>query len=248
MPSSSDPPRAPETPLFVTTHWSVVMQARDKGSPASLDALEALCKAYWYPLYAYVRRLGNSSQDAEDLTQQFFARLLQKDWLDSVQRERGRFRTFLIVAMKRFVANEWDKSRAARRGGGQPLHSLDTDCAEARYLAEPSLPADHLYDRRWAMILLEQALACLRAEYEAGGRTGEFSRLKQYLTVDRGAIPYTAIAREAGSTEGAARVAVHRLRKRFREIFRAAIAETVEQPGDIEAEVRYVAEVLGRME
>jgi RNA polymerase sigma factor (sigma-70 family) len=244
MPPPSNPP-----PLFVTTRWSVVMTARDKGAPASREALETLCAGYWYPLYAYVRRLGNSSQDAEDLTQAFFARLLEKDWLDSVQRERGRFRTFLVVAIKRFMANEWDRSRAAKRGGGQVLVALGTECAEQRYLAEPSssLPADHLYDRRWALTLLDQALARLRHEYDDGGNGEEFSRLKQFLTADRGAIPYAAIALETGGTEGAARVAVHRLRKRFREVFRATIADTVSRPEEVEVEMRYVVEVLSHV-
>ena len=242
-------PPVPPQPLFVTTRWSVVMAARDKASPDSKDALETLCKGYWYPLYAYVRRLGNSSQDAEDLTQEFFARLLQKDWLGSVERDRGRFRTFLVVAMKRFLANEWDRSRAAKRGGGQLLMPLDTECAEQRYLAEPSssLPADHLYDRRWALTLLEEALGRLRREYEADGRTEEFSGLKQFLTAERGTIPYGKIALESGKSEGAARVAVHRLRKRFREVFRATIADTVSSAEEVDAEMRYVVEVLGRV-
>lgn len=248
MPPHPNSPEAPQ-PLFVTTRWTVVMTARAKGSPASKEAIETLCKGYWYPLYAYVRRLGNSSQDAEDLTQAFFARLLEKEWLDSVQRERGRFRTFLMVAIKRFMANEWDKARAAKRGGGIAMVPLDTEYAEKRYLAEPSspMPADHLYDRRWALTLLEQTLERLRREYGDDGRGGEFSRMKQFLTADRGAIPYAAIALEAGSTEGAARVAVHRLRKRFREVFRATIADTVSRTEDVEAEMRYVVEVLSHV-
>jgi RNA polymerase sigma-70 factor (ECF subfamily) len=225
------------------------MTARDKASPASREALEILCKGYWYPLYAFVRRLGNSSHDAQDLTQEFFARLLQKGWLDSVEPDRGRFRTFLIMALKRFLANEWDKGRAAKRGGGHVIVPLDAESAEERYLADPasSLPADHLYERRWALTLLEQALTRLRGEYEDDGRGGDFSRLKEFLTRERGEIPYAAIAREGGMTEGAARVAVHRLRKRFREVFRAAIADTVSNAEDVDAEIRYVAEVLGRL-
>jgi RNA polymerase sigma-70 factor (ECF subfamily) len=235
--------------MFATTHWSVVMTARDKASPESGHALQTLCKAYWRPLYAFVRRLGNPPQDAEDLTQEFFARLLQKDWLDAVERERGRFRTFLIMAVKRFLANEWDKSRAARRGGGQALVPLDTQFAEECYLADsgPALSADHLYERRWALTLLEQAMARLRAEYESDGRGEDFARLKTYLTAERGAIPYHEIARQIGASEGAARVAVHRLRKRFREVFRAAVADTVSSTEDVDAEMRYVIEVLGRV-
>ncbi|EDY19297.1 RNA polymerase, sigma-24 subunit, ECF subfamily [Chthoniobacter flavus Ellin428] len=234
---------------FATTRWTVVMAARDKASPESASALQALCAGYWPPLYAFVRRLGNSPQDAEDLTQEFFARLLQKDWLDAVERDRGRFRTFLIMAVKRFLANEWDKSRAARRGGGQALVSLDAEFAEQCYLADagPALSADHLYERRWALTLLEQAMARLRTEYESDGRGEDFGRLKIHLTAERGEIPYDEIARELGASEGAARVAVHRLRKRFREVFRATVADTVSSAEDVEAEMHYVVEVLGRV-
>ena len=225
------------------------MTARDKTSAESAAALESLCKGYWYPLYAFVRRLGNSPHDAQDLTQEFFARLLQKDWLDAVERERGRFRSFLIMALKRFLANEWDKARSAKRGGGQVFVPLDAQCAEARYLADPAptLPADHLYERRWALALLDEAMARLRGEYERAGRGDDFARLKEYLTAERGAIPYAKIAAEMGTSEGAARIAVHRLRKRFREVFRAAVADTVSTPEDLDAEVRYVVEVLARV-
>jgi RNA polymerase sigma-70 factor (ECF subfamily) len=225
------------------------MAARDKASPESQDALQMLCKGYWTPLYAFVRRLGNSAHDAQDLTQEFFARLLQKDWLDAVERERGRFRTFLIMAVKRFLANEWDKTRAARRGGGQAAVPLDTQFAEECYLADsgPALSADHLYERRWALTLLDQTMARLRAEYESDGRGGDFTRLKECLTAERGAIPYGEIARVMGTSEGAARVAVHRLRKRFREVFRATVADTVSSAEDVDAEMRYVVEVLGRV-
>lgn len=234
---------------FATTRWTVVMAARDKASPESASALQALCTGYWPPLYAFVRRLGNSPQDAEDLTQEFFARLLQKDWLGAVDRDRGRFRTFLIMAVKRFLANEWDKSRAARRGGGQMLVPLGAQFAEECYLADSgsTLSADHLYERRWALTLLEQAMARLRTEYESDGRGEDFARLKVYLTAGRGEIPYEKIAHEIGASEGAARVAVHRLRKRFREVFRAAVADTVSNAGDVDAEMRYVVEVLGRV-
>ena len=225
------------------------MAARNKASPESEEALQNLCKSYWTPLYAFVRRLGNSPHDAQDLTQEFFARLLQKDWLDSAERERGRFRTFLIMAMKRFLANEWDKGRAARRGGGLAFVPFDTQFAEDCYLADsgPTMPADHLYERRWALTLLDQAMGRLRAEYESDGRGEDFARLKVHLTAERGAIPYEEIAREIGASEGAARVAVHRLRKRFREVFRAAVADTVSSEADVDAEMRYVIEVLARV-
>jgi RNA polymerase sigma-70 factor (ECF subfamily) len=225
------------------------MAARDKESPASRDALQTLCQGYWTPLYAFVRRLGNSPHDAQDLTQEFFARLLQKDWLGSVERERGRFRTFLIMALKRFVANEWDKACTARRGGGQAAVPLDAQLAERLYLADtrPALSADLLYERRWALTLLEQTMARLRAEYESDGRGADFAQLKGYLTAERGSIPYEEIARQSGIGEGAVRVAVHRLRKRFRDLFRALVADTVSAEEDVDAEMRYVVEVLGRV-
>ena len=234
--------------LFVTTQWSVVLAARDKTSPLSLEALETLCRGYWYPLYAFVRRVGKSPHDAEDLTQEFFSRLLQKGWLDAAEQERGRFRTFLVMAMKRFLSNEWDRGRAAKRGGGQTLVPLETEFAETRYLREPatSPPADSLYERRWALTLLERSVAALRAEYEREGRVVDFDQLKGFLTAERGAIPYGEIARTLGRAEGAARVAVHRMRKRFREVFRAAIADTVAEARDVDDEVRYVVEILSR--
>lgn len=241
---------APSSPArFATTRWSVVMAARDKASPESHDALQILCKAYWHPLYAFVRRSGNSPHDAQDLTQEFFARLLEKGWLEAVERDRGHFRTFLITALKRFLANEWDKRRAAKRGAAHALVPLDTALAEECYLADAnsSLTADLLYERRWALTLLEHAMGQLRAEYEDDGRGADFLRLKEYLTAERGAIPYAEIARDFGGSEGAARVAVHRLRKRFREVFRATVAETVSSLEDVDTEMRYVVEVLGRV-
>ncbi len=227
----------------------MVTLAQDGESPESAEALETLCKGYWYPLYAFVRRLGHSAHDAQDLTQEFFARLLQKEWLRAAERDRGKFRAFLIMALKRFLANERERACAAKRGGGRVLVPLDTETAEERYLAEPAptLPADHLYERRWALALLDQAMARLREEYERDGREADFSRMKKYLTAEGGAMPYAQIAQEIGVTEGAARVAVHRLRKRFREAFRAAVTDTVSSAEEVEAEMRYVVEVLGRV-
>jgi len=242
-------PGAPRQPAFVTTRWSVVLAAQDKSSPDAAAALETLCRAYWYPLYAFVRRSGHLPEDAQDLTQEFFARLLQKHWLDAAEPERGRFRTFLIMALKRLLANEWDRTQAAKRGGGQRSVPLDTKFAETRYAQEPAatMPADFLYERRWALTLLDQAMASLRAEYERDGRGNDFEQLKEYLVAERGSIPYAKIAGELKVAEGAARVAVHRLRKRFRETFRETIAQTVTNPGEADAEVRYVIEVLSRV-
>jgi RNA polymerase sigma factor (sigma-70 family) len=232
--------------VFVTTHWSVVLSARKKDSPQSAAALETLCRTYWYPLYAYVRRQGHSPHDAQDLTQEFFARLLQKDYLKAAAREKGRFRTFLIVALKRFLANEWDRVRAQKRGGGQPLLSLDTELAEERYRIEPveGATADRIFERRWALTLLDRTLTRLRDEFTAAGKEEEFKRLKACLTAERGEISYAEIAGALGQSEGTVRVAVHRLRKRFRELFREEIAQTVSSAEEIEGEVRYLMGVL----
>lgn len=161
---SRTPALASASPLFLTTHWSVVVSARNKDAPDAAAALETLCRAYWYPLYAYVRRTGRSPHDAQDLTQAFFARVLEKGYLHAADRTKGRFRTFLLVAMKRFLANEWDREQTQKRGGGQAFVPLDTAFAESRYAAEPTTvqSVDCEYERRWAVTLLDQALALLR--------------------------------------------------------------------------------------
>ena len=234
--SSSDPS------AFVTTRWTVVLSARDPQSPHADTALETLCRAYWYPLYAYVRRLGHAPSDAQDLTQEFFFRLLEKEWLASVDREKGRFRTFLLVALKRFLANEWKRASRQKRGGNAAYLPLDTEIAESRYQAEPplGLAADRLYERRWALTLLERTMGRLREEFDRAGKAAEFGQLKQFLTADKSAIAYAAIARDLGLTEGAARVAVHRLRRRFREVFREETAHTVAAAEDLDEELRHL--------
>ncbi len=230
---------------FVTTHWSVVIAARDKAAPESAEALEKLCRTYWYPLYAHVRWLGNSPQDAEDLTQAFFARLLEKNYLEVAEPERGRFRTFLLMALKRFLANEWDRARAQKRGGGVALAPLDPELAEQRYQSEAGdLPSDRMYARRWALALLDQTMARLRREFEQTGRSAEFERLKVFLTTRKQDIPYAAVARELGLSEGTLRVTVHRLRKRFRELFREEIGHTVTSAEDLEEEFRHLLAAL----
>ena len=243
--SSTEAERSAQS-WFVTTHWSVVLSAREKDSAGSEEALEALCRSYWYPLYAYVRRQGHGPHDAQDLTQEFFARLLRADYLKSVAREKGRFRTFLLVALKRFLANEWDRARAQKRGGGQAQMTLDTSEAETRYQVEPAarLDADRIYDRRWALTLLEQTMGRLRGEFAEAGRAKEFERLKIFLTADKGTIDYAALAMEFGQSEGALRVAIHRLRKRFRELFREGIAHTVSGPEEAEEEMRHLLAAL----
>lgn len=227
--------------IFVTTHWSVVLSARHEASPQSTEALEALCRGYWYPLYAHARWLGYNPQDAEDMTQEFFLRLLEKKYLNAVEPERGRFRTFILVVFKRFLSEQWRRSRAQKRGGGQRSISIDTEMAERLYNAEASsaLPGDALFEQRWAMTLLEKSMNRLRDEFQADGKAKDFDRLKGFLTV----APDSPASQAAN---GALRVAVYRLRKRFRQILREEIGHTVAQPGDVTGELRYLLDVLSR--
>ena len=231
---------------FIPTRWTVVLSAREAGSPRAGAALESLCRTYWYPLYAYARRLGQAPHDAQDLTQEFFARLLAKRWLDRADRDKGRFRTFLLTAFKRFLANEHDRARTRKRGGGTVHLPLDTAQAESRYETEPpvDLPADRLYERRWALTLLGQTMARLRTEFEGAGRTDEFEQLKRFLAVDKSTIAYADVARALGLSEGTARVAVHRLRRRFREVFREEVTHTVAAAEDADEELRHLLAAL----
>jgi RNA polymerase sigma-70 factor (ECF subfamily) len=232
---------------FATTRWTMVLTARRSTSPDADRALEELCRAYWYPLYAYARRRGHAREDAEDLTQAFFARLLEKDYLQAASRAKGRFRTFLLMAFQRFLANEWDRARAQKRGGGRAVLPLDAETAERRYQIEPvdELSADRIFERRWALTLIDETMARLRQEFVAADRTGEFERLKSFLTADRDTIPYAELAVTLGQPEGALRVAVHRLRRRFRELFRLEIAQTVASPAEIDSELRHLLAALG---
>jgi RNA polymerase sigma-70 factor (ECF subfamily) len=209
------------------------------------SALDAICRAYWYPLYAYVRRCGQSPHDAQDLTQAFFHQLLQHRWLDAADREKGRLRTFLIVAMKKSMAKEWRRATAQRRGGATPQAPLDTAIVESRFAADASmLPPDAAFDRQWAITLLDRTVTRLRHEHEAAGKSDEFPLLKDCLTAGRGNIDYAMIACRLGTSEGSARVAVHRLRKRFREIYREEIAQTLAEGADLETELRHLAAAL----
>ena len=243
---SEDTPAAPPSPLFVTTRWSVVLAAQDKSSPNAAAALETLCLAYWYPLYAYVRGSGRSPQDAQDLTQEFFARLLAQDWLRVVLPEKGRFRTFLLVTMKRFLTNEWHRDRAQKRGGRNRPLPLDVQVAEHRFAAEPALSPDALYERRWAMTLLDESLNRLQREFSQINKEKEFDCLKEWLIAERGTIPYDQIAATLGTTEGAVRVTIHRMRKQFRTLFRQTIAETVVATADVDEEMRHLVAVVSR--
>jgi RNA polymerase sigma factor (sigma-70 family) len=239
--SSSEAPRN-----FPHTRWSVVLAATQKDAPESAAALESLCRAYWFPLYAYVRRCGQSPHDAQDLTQEFFYRLLEKRWLDSADREKGKLRTFLIVALKHFMSHEWRRASAQRRGGGQSPMPFDTEFAESRYAADPSanLAADKTFDKQWAMTLLDLTVNRLRAEFTAAGRPDNFEALKGCLMAERGAIDYAAVAKLLGVKESAARVAVHRLRKRFRDVYREEISQTLADGADLDGELRHLAAAL----
>jgi DNA-directed RNA polymerase specialized sigma24 family protein len=233
--------------VFPPTRWSVVLAARQPHSADSAAALEAICRAYWYPLYAYVRRAGQSPPDAQDLTQEFFCRLIQRHWLEAADREKGKLRTFLIVALKKFMSNKWRRVSAARRGGGQPAMPLDTVFAESRYAADgQSLAPEETFDQQWALTLLDLTVKRLQDEFAAAGKPGEFVLLKGCLMAERGSIDYAAVAQGLGVTEGAARVAVHRLRKRFRELYREEISQTLAEGADLEAEMRHLAAALAR--
>lgn len=247
MTSNPSTPSAPAPAgAFVTTRWTQVLAARDKQAPDGAAALEALCRAYWYPLYACVRRFGHSPPDAQDLTQEFFARLLARDCLDSVDREKGRFRTFLLTALKRFMATEWQRARAQKRGGDRQFQPLDTALAERLYATEPGagLSPDRLYQRRWALTLLDNALVRLQQEFTQAGKAVDYDALKPWLTADRGEIRYGELAATLNRDEGAARVAVHRFRKRYRELFRNEVAQTVARPADVEDETRHLMAAL----
>jgi RNA polymerase sigma-70 factor (ECF subfamily) len=232
---------------FANTHWSVVLSAADKRNPTrAMESLEKLCRVYWHPLYFYARRQGESPHDAQDLTQEFFARLLQNDLLDSVDRGKGRFRSFLLAAFRHFLSNERDKARAQKRGGGQVPVPMDIRNAETHYGVElvDKMTAEKIFERRWAMTLLEQTTARLRSEYERDGKTQLFEQLKVTLTEPRGAIAYAVLARSLRMSEGAVKVAVHRLRLRYREVLRAEVAETLADPADVEDEVRQIFRAL----
>jgi RNA polymerase sigma factor (sigma-70 family) len=237
----------PGAPVFVTTHWSIVRSARGPDTPEARQALEALCRTYWYPLYAYARRAGQSPADAEDLTQGFFARLLEKDYLKAAAREKGKFRTFLLTALKRFMANEWDRQHAAKRGGFAAIVSIDQEEAESRFTAEPAdrVAPDVLFDRQWALTLLQRTMATLQQEYVASGRSRLFEHLQQCLVRDEAALPYAEIATRLNLTEAAVKMAVHRLRLRYREILQAEIGQTVSSADEIEDEIRHLFSAFG---
>lgn len=227
---------------FDTTRWSVVIAAGDRLSPKAQESLETLCRAYWYPLYAYVRRKGLAVADAQDVTQEFFHRLIEKNYLESVDRDRGRFRAFLLTSMNHLLANEWDKARTLKRGSGHRIISLDAEEAEGRLMQESAVndSPEKAFDRRWALTLLNRALAQLREEFVVAGKLPQFEALKGFLSDVASDGEYPALAESLGMEAGAVAVAVHRLRLRYREMVRAEIAQTVANEADLKAEMSHL--------
>jgi len=233
---------------FTTTHWSVVLAAKDKDSPQATEALEQLSRHYWPPLYAYIRREGYERTEAQDLTQEFFARLLAKDYLQHLRHREGKFRSFLLTFLKHFLSDERDKAGAQKRGGGKTFVSLDETSAEDRYLDASSngLSPEQIYDRRWAQTVMERALSRLRDEYVAGGKAELFEQLKDIQPGEHGEASYAEIGARLGLAKGTIASAVHRLRKQHREILREEIAQTVARPEEIDEEIRNLLVVLSR--
>ena len=227
---------------FVTTRWTLVLAAADSDSPESREALAALCQDYWYPLYVYARRRGNSPEDARDLTQGFFAKLLEKNYLQSADRERGKFRTFLLTALQRYMANEWDRESAQKRGGGQAPISLDLEWAEGGLVFEPSddLTPEDIFEKCWALAQFDKVVDRMRDEMSLPGKERRFELLKGYVTGESQDIPYRSVADELGVSESSVKVAVHRMRKRFGELLRQEVVQTVAGPDGVEAEVRHL--------
>src|SRR5262245_4896562 len=244
--SESDAALVRASPLFATTHWSVVLAAGGGGSPQADLALADLCHTYWYPLYAFVRRKGHSAHDAQDLTQAFFARLLEKNYVAQANRDRGRFRTYLLAALTHFLADEWDKERRLKRGGGREIISFDAASAEERYLLEPvdRFDAARLYERRWVTTLFDKVLARLEQEFHDTGKAGLFDELKDSLLAEDAASPYAEAGARLGMKVDAVKQAVHRMRRRYRELFREEIAQTVAGPDEVEDELKHLFAVL----
>jgi RNA polymerase sigma factor (sigma-70 family) len=231
---------------FASTHWSVVLLAGHGNTERSQEALAQLCQTYWYPLYVFVRRQGYESHNAEDLTQEFFVRLLASDDLARVRPEKGRFRCYLLASLKHFLLNEWKRARRLKRGGGQTVISFDAARAEARYVAEPAsdLTPDRIYERRWATTLLEQTIARLREEHAANGRLDFFEALKDALTGEESTATYAELGQRLGLRAAAVKMAVYRLRRRYREILREEIAHTVASPDEVDDELRHLFSAL----
>ena len=232
---------------FTTTHWSLVVAAADTQRPDANDALALLCEHYWYPLYAFVRHSGRSADEAQDLTQEFFARLIEKRYLHAARPERGRFRAFLLASLKHFLAKEWHRAKAQKRGGGKRLLPLE-EAGEVRYRREPSdlETPERLFERRWALTVIGRAFDSLERKIEGTPSAHLLPRIRPLLAGDATGDSYCAIAAEMGMTEGALKVAVHRLRRRFAQHVRKEIAHTVADTADIDEEIRFLRSALGR--
>jgi RNA polymerase sigma factor (sigma-70 family) len=243
---TSNAPGAAGQPFFATTHWSVVLAAGQSADARASAALEQLCRTYWYPLYAYVRRLGHSPEDAQDMTQEFFCRLVQKDYLTGVDPRKGKFRSFLLAAVNHFLAKEWARSRAIKRGGRVSFVPLDEAQAEQRYQAELSgeRSPEEIYDRAWAIALLEKVLRRLREETAAAGHADRFEELKGVLMGERPSLSYAELAPKLKTTEAALKMAVRRLRNRYGELLREEIANIVPGPQEADDELRHLRAVL----
>ena len=233
--------------IFATTHWSVVLKAGDAAGDESSRALDDLCRGYWYPLYAYIRRLGHSPHDSQDMTQGFFAYVLEKRLLAKAAPDSGRFRSFLLGSLKNFMANEWRRQSAQKRDASQTI-SFDAQDAEDRYAFEPAdeINPQTLFDQAWAIAVLDQAMALLEKEYTGTGKQALFEALTPALQGDRPSLSYADLGATLQMTEGSLKVAVHRIRQRYRELLRAAVANTVADPLEVDAELRHLMLVLSR--
>ena len=238
---------APGSRRFETTRWTLVLAAGGADTAQARQALDDLCRIYWPPLYAFVRRRGHSVADAQDSTQEFFARLLERRDLVRVDPAKGRFRSYLLASMTHFLANEWDRARAQKRGGGAAHLSIDAGQAEAWYLREVAdvLTPERVFERRWALSLLNDVLAGLQREYAAAGKDALFRELKGALSGEVPIANYAAVGARLGLSEGAVKVAAHRLRVRYRERLRTEVARTVEQPEEIDEELRFLLAAVG---
>jgi DNA-directed RNA polymerase specialized sigma24 family protein len=232
------------SPSFQTDWFAV--HAAGRSTPEATEALDNLCRTYWYPLYAYVRRKGHAPQDAQDLTQEFFSRLLESPWLRDLHPSKGKFRSFLLASMNHFLANEWRRSQTRKRGGGREIFSLDGVAAEDCYRFEPSHhdTPDKIFERRWATILVERVVTRLQEEYSASGKGGLFEALKPMLDGEMNPEGYAAVAARLGTTEAAVKKAAQRLRESYRELLRAEVAQTVSDPLEIDEEMHHLFTAL----